>query len=262
VALGYVSQSFYRLVDEGSPSKTRWWWWGMAGVALLLAGAVFVYPDYVMQVTDQGDVIFFRPSGFAIWSCILISLVVGLSQLEQIFRRTRDPFRYQLKFVFLGLVGLAGMGIAQASQMLVLPVGNPTVVWVSGVTSSISLLLIGFGLARWRMHDLRQKVQVSQQALYTSFTFLIVGGYLLFVGLVAQVLRQTGWELQEALSVLVLFLAGMFLVLVVVSRQSRLALQQFVARHFFRSKYDYRQKWLEVTEKFSACHDTRELWDR
>ena len=136
------------------------------------------------------------------------------------------------------------------------------VVWVSGVTTSISLLLIGFGLARWRIDDLREKVQVSQQALYTSFTFLIVGGYLLFVGLVAEVLWQTGWELQEALSVLVLFLAGMFLVLVVVSRQSRLRLQQFVARHFLRSKYDYRQKWLEVTDKFSACHDTQELWDR
>ena len=155
-----------------------------------------------MQVNAQGDVIFFRQSGLVIWGCILISLVVGLSQLEQIFRGTQDPFRYQLKFVFLGLGGLAGMGIAQASQMLVLPVRNPTFAWVSGVTSSLSLLLIGFGLARWRINDLRQKVQVSQQALYTSFTFLIVGGYLLFVGLVAQVLRQTGWEIQEALSVL------------------------------------------------------------
>jgi putative PEP-CTERM system histidine kinase len=234
----------------------------MAVVGMLLIGAVFVYPDRVMQETAQGEVIFFRQSGVVIWSSILIGLVVGLSQMEQIFRGTRDPFRYQLKFVFLGLGGLAGMGIAQASQMLLLPVWNPTVVWVSGVTSFISLLLIGFGLARWRIHDLREKVQISQQALYTSFTFLIVGGYLLFVGLVAQVIRQTGWELQEALSVLVLFLAGILLVFVVISRQARLGLQQFVGRHFLRSKYDYRQKWLEVTEKFSACHDTRELWDR
>ena len=262
VALGYVSQSFYRFLDEDSLSKNQWWWRGMAGVALLLTAAVFVYPDRVVQETAQGEVIFLRQSGVVIWSYILISLVVGLSQMEQIFRGTRDPFRYQLKFVFLGLGGLAGMEIAQASQMLVLPVRNPTFVWVSGVTTCVSLILIGFGLARWRIHDLREKVQISQQALYTSFTFLIVGGYLLFVGLVAQVIRQTGWELQEALSVLVLFLAGILLVFVVISRQARLGLQQFVGRHFLRSKYDYRQKWLEVTEKFSACHDTQELWDR
>ena len=262
VALGYVSQSFYRLFDDGSLSKDQWWWRGMAGVAVLLLGAVFLYPDRVMQETAQGEVVFFRSTGLAIWSFILISLVVGLSQIEQFFRATRDPIRYQLKFVCIGLGGLAGMGIAQASQMVLLPVWKPLFVWVSGITTSISLLLIGFGLARWRFYDLRQKVQVSHQALYTSFTFLIVGGYLIFVGLVAQVIRQTGWEINEALSVLVLFLAVIFLVLVVVSRQSRLVLKAFVARHFFRSKYDYRQKWLEVTEQFSACHDTRELWDR
>lgn len=262
VALGYVSQSFYRFLDGGSLSKDQWWLRAMAGVAVLLMGAVFFYPDMVMQENAQGEIIFFRRSGLAIWGFILISLVVGLSQLEQIFRGTRDPFRYQLKFVCIGLGGLAGMGIAQASQMLLLPVRNPMFVWVGGVTSSISLLLIGFGLARWRLKDFRQKVFVSQQALYTSFTFLIVGSYLIVVGLVAQVIRQTGWEINEALSVLVLFLAGMFLVLVVVSRQVRLGFQQFVARHFFRSKYDYRQKWLEVTDKFSACHDTKELWDR
>ena len=262
VALGYVSHSFFCLLDEGSHSKDRWWWRGMAAVAMVLIGAVFLYPERVMQEHAQGEVVFFRTTGVAIWSVILISLVVGLSQIEQIFRATRDPIRYQLKFVCIGLGGLAGMEIAQASQMLLLPVWKPWFVWVSGVTTFISLLLIGFGLARWRIYNLRQKVQVSHQTLYTSFTFLIVGGYLIFVGLVAQVIRQTGWEIKEALSVLVLFLAVIFLVLVVVSRQSRLTLKTFVARHFFRSKYDYRQKWLEVTEKFSACHDTRELWDR
>ena len=262
VALGYVSHSFYRLLDDGSHSKERWWWRGMAAAAIVLMGAVFLYPEKVMQENAQGEVVFFRAAGLAIWSVILLSLVVGLSQIEQIFRATRDPIRYQLKFVCIGLGGLAGMGIAQASQMLLLPVWNPLFVWVSGITTFISLLLIGFGLARWRIHDLRQRVQVSQQALYTSFTFLIVGGYLLLVGLVTKVLQETGWEITEALSVLVLFLAGMFLVLVVVSRQVRLGLRQFVARHFFRSKYDYRQKWLEVTEQFSACADTQELWDR
>ena len=36
VALGYVSQSFYRLLDAGSLSKKQWWWRGMAGVGMLL----------------------------------------------------------------------------------------------------------------------------------------------------------------------------------------------------------------------------------
>jgi putative PEP-CTERM system histidine kinase len=31
---------------------------------------------------------------------------------------------------------------------------------------------------------------------------------------------------------------------------------------FFGTKYDYRQKWLEITEVFSACHDNQEIFDR
>jgi hypothetical protein len=98
--------------------------------------------------------------------------------------------------------------------------------------------------------------------LYTSLTFLGVGGYLILVGIVAEVVQKTGWEIGEALGALLLFVAGIGLVIVIVSRQARAELQQFVARHFFRTKYDYRQKWLEVTEVFAACHDTQEVYDR
>ncbi len=31
---------------------------------------------------------------------------------------------------------------------------------------------------------------------------------------------------------------------------------------FFGTKYDYRQKWLEITEVFSACQDIQEIYDR
>jgi putative PEP-CTERM system histidine kinase len=31
---------------------------------------------------------------------------------------------------------------------------------------------------------------------------------------------------------------------------------------FFGTKYDYREKWLEITEVFSACHDNQEIFDR
>ena len=31
---------------------------------------------------------------------------------------------------------------------------------------------------------------------------------------------------------------------------------------FCPTKYDYREKWLEITEVFSACHDTQEIYDQ
>ena len=148
-----------------------------------------------MQVNPDGEIQFTRPAGLAIWGFILLALVIGLSQLEQILRATRDPLRFQMKFVLIGLGGLAGISIAQASQLLLLPVWDHTLAWVGGIAACISLALIAFGLGRWRIHDLRQKVQISHQALYTSLTFLCVGGYLILVGVVAKVI-QRWWSVQ------------------------------------------------------------------
>lgn len=262
VALGYVTHTFFR---EIAPRPA-----GINNIALLVmvAGAgilgvsLYAWPEGMMQASSNGGILFARPAGLAIWGFILIALVIGLSQLEQILRVTRDPLRFQMKFVLIGLGGLAGISIAQASQLLLLPVWDQTFAWVGGVAACLSLVLMAFGLGRWRIHDLKQKVQISHQALYTSLTFLCVGGYLILVGIVAKVIQGTGWEMGEALGALLVFVAVIGLVIAIVSRQARAELQQFVARHFFRTKYDYRQKWLEVTKAFSACEDSQQIWDR
>ncbi len=215
-----------------------------------------------MVVMSGGEVVFSRLTGIILWSVILLGLVIGLSQLEQILRSSRNPLRYQLKFVIIGLGGLAGISIVQASQMLLLPIWKQDWVWVGGVATCVSLTLLGFGLGRWRVKDFSQKVHVSHQALYTSISFLFVGGYLIIVGVMAELIQQTGWEMKEAIGVLIVFLAGLGLVVVMVSRQARAELQQFIGRHFYRTKYDYRQKWLEVTEAFTACQDVQQIWDR
>ena len=262
VALGYVNYTFLQNLSPSSNQRTPKSILIIAAGAIILSMSLFAWPESVMQRIPNGEIVFSRPAGLGIWGFILLALVLGLSQLEQILRASRDPLRFQMKFVLIGLGGLAGISIAQASQLLLLPVWKQTYAWVGSIAACISLALIAFGLARWRIYDFSQKMQVSHQALYTSLTFLVVGGYLILVGIVAEVIQKTGWEMGEALGALLLFVAGIGLVIVIVSRQARAELQQFVARHFFRTKYDYRQKWLEVTEVFAACHDTQEVYDR
>ena len=262
VALGYVTSTFLFHLSSASIQQNRTKFFVMAGVAVFLCVWLFAWPESVMQLAASGGIVFPQVVGWTIWGFILIVVVIGLSELEQILRSTRDPLRFQMKFVLIGLGGLAGISIAQASQLLLLPLWTQTYVWVGSIATCLSLLVIVFGLARWRIHDFGQNFQVSHQALYTSLTFLLVGGYLVLVGIVAKVIQNTGWELGEALGVLVMFVAGMGLVVVLASRQARVELQQFVGRHFFRTKYDYRKIWLEITEAFSACQDSHQIWDR
>src|SRR5581483_7456191 len=46
------------------------------------------------------------------------------------------------------------------------------------------------------------------------------------------------------------------------SRRIRAELRRFIARHFYRSKYDYRAQWLEVTEAFRGCLSVESVLDR
>ena len=73
---------------------------------------------------------------------------------------------------------------------------------------------MAFGLARWRLHDLSQKIQMSHQALYTSLTFIFVGGYLILVGIVAEIIKDTGWAVGEAFGALFIFVTSIALVIV------------------------------------------------
>ncbi len=262
VALAYVTSTFLQHFSPTAIQKNRSKFLLIGWGAIILSIWLFVFPESVMQLTVNGEIVFPRVVGWIMWGFILIALVIGLSQLEQILRLARDPLRFQMKFVVIGLGGLAGISIAQASQLLLLPVWTQTNTWVGGAAACLSLTLIAWGLVRWRLHDLSQKVQVSHQALYTSLTFLCVGSYLILVGVLAEVIKETGWEIGEALGALLVFVSGLGLVVVIVSRAVRAELQRFVSRHFFRTKYDYRQKWLDVTDTFSACDDSQQIWDR
>ena len=82
----------------------------------------------------------------------------------------------------IGLGGLAGYHIYQASQMLLFPVWQAGHVLVASVVTTVALGLIAFGLARSRLREVYVNAYVSQQALFGSIAFILIGSYLLAVG--------------------------------------------------------------------------------
>jgi len=257
-----VSYSLLKNFSSNPEALGSGWWRIIAGGGVILGMLVMGIPDGFMQVNLKGEIVFTRPEGLTLWGFILVASFISVFRLEQILRSFRDPLRYQLKYVLIGLGGLNCISIAQAFQVLLVPVWRQNFVWAAGIAGLSSIILMGFGLGRWRVQHVSQKVQLSHQALFTSLTVLFVGGYLVLVGVVVLVIQQTGWEIKEALGMVLVFLAGLALVVVMLSRRARAEFQQFLSRHFFRSRYDYREKWLEVTETFTACKDIQQIWNR
>ncbi|WNM57909.1 ATP-binding protein [Candidatus Nitrospira allomarina] len=262
VLIGFVGFSLLHEFSANSLALGRGWWKIIACGAALLAMVIVGTPDGFMQVNPEGEIVFRQPEGLAIWGFIVLVSCVGIFQLERILQSFPDPLRYRLKYVLIGLGGLACISIAQAFHLVVVSVWRPEDVWAGGLASFSSLVVMALGLRRWRGPEVIQKIQISHQALYASLVVVCVSGYFVLVAMVTVVVQQTDWEVKESLGMVLMFLAVMGLVVAMLSRRVRVEFQQVVSRHFFKAKYDYREKWLEVTETFSACQDVSELLNR
>ncbi len=263
VTLLYVGAALLSAAESKEVSRAR----GRARRALVLAAflGVVIWSDRLTGFSpadasatgvDLGSI------GIVFYAFILLCAVVGLAQLEIVLRALEEPVRYQFKFILIGIGGVTGCQIFQASLFLLLPVWRADGGLAEGIASILGLGIVAFGLGRTRLGAMKAQLYVSPQALLSSVTVILVGLYLFSVGIVAQWMLWTGWELASTLSALALFGGAMGLVVIFASRSVRGEMRLFVSRHFYRSKYDYRSQWVQITEAFQGADAVDTILDR
>lgn len=233
--------------------------------AVGLAGAGGAFFGAYARVEEAGGslaVVVLGPLGRLLYALLLVGLVLALAQLESVLRASPEPFRFRIKFVLLGLGTLAGFEIYVCAQTLLVGAWFPRHAVVGGLVALVAVLLIALGLWRVRIARALERVTVSAQMVYGSFTLLGVGLYLLGVGLLGELLRLSGRSVSVGAAELAVFLLTVVLVVGLSSRAARARFRIFVSRHFLRSRYDYRTKWLEVTDTFRAAESADAILDR
>jgi putative PEP-CTERM system histidine kinase len=262
-ALLYVGLAFSNSAEQGRNSSALWRARIIGGAGLLLAFFAVTGQVFAWKVFQDGQsAIALGSWGHVPYVFVVIGMALGLAQLELVLRASHEPVRHKLKFLVIGMGGLAGYQIYQASQMLLLPVWQGEHVLVSSVVTNMALGLIAYGLGRSRLREVLVNTYVSQQALFGSVTFIVIGVYLLAVGAVGEWLRRTNQPLGVGLSVAVVFGALVGLAIAVFSKTVRAEIRRFLTRNFYRSKYDYRAQWLQVTEAFQQASNKETIMDR
>ena len=262
VAVLYVGLAFLNPAERGRESYALWRIRIIGMVSLLLV--VFTVTGQVFQwktLEDGQPAIALASWGLVPYVFVVIGMALGLAQLEVVLRASREPIRHKLKFLVIGLGGLAGYQIYHASQMLLFPVWQAEHVLVSSVVTLMALGLIAYGLGRSRLREVLVNTYMSQQALLGSVTFIVIGVYLLAVGAVGEWLRRTNQPLGVGLSVVMVFGALVGLVIVAFSKTVRAEIRHFLTRNFYRSKYDYRAQWFQVTEAFQQAANKEAIMD-
>ncbi len=262
-ALLYVGLAFLDPIERAHDAATRWRARTIGGLGIVLSALVVSGRLFEWQAFPGGQTAIVMSSlGHVALIFVVIATALGLAQLELVLRASREPVRHRLKFMIIGLGGLAGYQIYQASQMLLLSVWHVEHVLVSSLVSIMALALIAYGLGRSRLREVLVHTYISQQALFGSVTFIVIGLYLLAVGALGEWFRRTNQPLGVGLSIVVVFGALVVLAIAAFSKTVRAEIRRFLSRNFYRSKYDYRAQWLRVTETFQEAAEREAIMDR
>jgi putative PEP-CTERM system histidine kinase len=188
---------------------------------------------------------------------LVVGFVLVLMNLEQTFRSTVGTMRWQIKFVVLALALVHGVRLYVRTQVILF--SAPDIAFWNLESASLLIgcffLVLAYARTGWREID----VYPSAAVVRSSLTILIVGSYLLVVGVLAQVVKRFGGvEIFQFQAMVVLAgLAGLAVLLL--SDRARQKLHVFVTRHFARAQHDSAQIWSVLSRRLASVTDAEGL---
>ncbi len=191
------------------------------------------------------------PLGFVVTS------VLGLALIEQLFRNTRMDQRWAIKFLCFGLGGLFAYDFFLYSTGLLFKQINPEV-WAA--RGFINVVVVPFiAVSARRNPDWSLDIFVSRHIVFHTAALVGAGGYLLLMAAAGYYIKLYGGSWGGVAQAVFLFGALLVLMLVMFSAQLRSKAKVFVSKHFFRNRYDYREEWLRFTHTLSTSATDEQL---
>lgn len=226
----------------------------IAGVAVAVATqpafklADIAAPFYAAQLDQVGQL------STIIQLLVTVALLGGL---DTYLRGSRHEDRWRMKYLVVGLGGIFLVRFFLLSQILLFHVLLGVYLTTAAATLVLGNLAVGASLVRTRL--LRSEVTVSRDLVYRSLVVVALGGYLLVVGALGWLLNRLGIPEELLWGSVLIFVSALAVGAVLLSEDVRWRLKRFVARHFYRTKYDYREQWLRFTQRLGSLVSLEQL---
>ncbi len=237
--------------------------WGHFLMVIALVFPVIVsltrLSDFVYSPDFQTErVLFLGNAGYWFYIGIMLFCTVALLNLEATLLASSGKDRWKIKFEVVGMSAILAVFIFYYSQGLLYKTINMNLLPVRSGVLIFGALMIGYSRL-FRGAGIR--IAVSRYVLYRSLTLLIVGTYLLFLGLVGEGMKYFGPSFSNHLALFLAFAAGIAMCVVLLSETLRRKTKVFLNKHFFAHKYDYREEWLKFTGQLSLCKTVADAED-
>lgn len=198
--------------------------------------------------------------GKAYLSYLLVGIVLMGYNIECTYRTASSSVRHLLRPPFLALFGLLGfLTFILTSGLLYSSVGLGKLVALC-FPAACANVAVAYGLMRRALID--AAAPVSRRVIYTSFTAVAAGLYVLAVGVVAQVATFTHWSPDEVVTLSIGFLAVLLAVLLLLSNRFQRRMRRFIDSNFYVNRYDYRTQWSNVTRAMESVIETDSVLEK
>jgi putative PEP-CTERM system histidine kinase len=289
--LGFAAEAgaAYMLVTAGQEPESRLLWlraWQVAGLALLVPWTAFALrlgqdPESPMSIRQRlglaGTAVAllaavagvllvppFAPTEAAapFYAAQLESTGVGaviaqtlvtvgiLGALEVRMRTLTRVGRWRIKYLLIGLGGIFLVRFFLLSQILLFHVVLAS--YLAGGAATLTAGAMVTALSVRRDRGLGADIALSRQAVYGSMLVAVLGLYLLAAGGLAWLLNRLGIPAEAFWGSLVIFVSAVGVATVLLSEHVRWRVRRFVNRHFYGSKYDYRELWERFSRRLSS----------
>lgn len=227
----------------------------LAGLAASVLGLAALQRFAVLRVDGFVEVIRLDAVGRAGLVVALLGTVAVLAGLERHLRRVSGPDRWAVKYLVIGLGAIfLGRFFLLTRALLFNTVESV------GLAAGAAFIALGNGAIAVSLARGMRPIPVvpSRQVVLGSTVVLLLGFYLSGVAVLGWAVRR--FEIPNAVlwTTVLTFVAGVVLAALLLSERLRWRLRRFLARHFYRSKYDYREQWRAFTARLASLMDAGE----
>ncbi len=176
----------------------------------------------------------------------LLLTILGMLLIESIYRNARQEVRWSLKFLCLSLGGIFTYDFFMYAQAMLFGAIDPSLWDVRGLVNAMVVPLLVLAVKRNPEWDL--DLFVSRQVIFHSTAITAAGAYLMVMAAAGYYMREIGGDWGGIVQTIFFVGAVLILILLIFSGQLRARLKVFLAKHFYRNKYEYREEWLDFTQ--------------
>lgn len=221
-------------------------------VALLSVSKVFYSPDFTVE-----KMLFLSSWGYSFYVALVVVLVLALFYLEQTLMSLSRSDRWRVKFEVVGAGVILTVLVFYYSQALFYRSINMNLMPVRSMSLALGVGLMLFSCLR--RGEVMVRIRVSREIAYRSMVVLIMGVYLIGVGLFDTGMSYFNVTGNRVLVVSLAIALGLVLVIILLSEQMRRRLRVLLHKNFYQHKYDYRQEWMQFTVKLVGAKTDEEL---